>query len=94
MSFPPLGNLPELRLAAPPARVVSLVPSITGSLFDLGLGSRVVGRTDYCVYPPGQVEGVPRLGGRFHQLRSAWSQRRLALGKYQHVSQMLVEHGH
>jgi len=61
--FPPLGNLTDLRLASPPARVVSLVPSLTGSLFDLGLGSRLVGRTDYCVYPPGQVESVPRIGG-------------------------------
>ena len=31
------GNLTELSLSAAPRRVVSLVPSVTGSLFDLGL---------------------------------------------------------
>lgn len=61
--IPALGNLNTLELASPPSRVVSLVPSITGSLFDLGLGGRVVGITDYCVYPPDKVAGLPRLGG-------------------------------
>ena len=43
--------------------MVSLVPSITGSLFDLGLGPRVAGVTDYCVYPPDGVAALPKLGG-------------------------------
>ncbi len=43
--------------------MVSLVPSITGSLFDLGLGGRVAGVTDYCVYPPDGVAALPKLGG-------------------------------
>jgi iron complex transport system substrate-binding protein len=48
----------------PPAqRVVSLVPSVTESLFELGLGGRVVGITDYCVYPAQALEGLPRVGG-------------------------------
>jgi iron complex transport system substrate-binding protein len=38
--------------AAPPARIVSLAPSITETLFALGLGDRVVGVTRYCEYPP------------------------------------------
>jgi ABC-type Fe3+-hydroxamate transport system substrate-binding protein len=63
MTYPPLGNLSELALPAPPRRVVSLVPSITGSLFDLGLGERVAGITDYCVYPADKVAGLPRVGG-------------------------------
>ena len=42
---------------------MSLAPSITGSLFDLGLGARVVGVTDYCVYPPDGVAALPKLGG-------------------------------
>lgn len=46
-----------------PKRVVSLVPSLTESLFELGFGEVVVGITDYCVHPAGQLEGVPRLGG-------------------------------
>lgn len=47
----------------PPATVVSLVPSITETLFDLNLGTRIIGRTDYCVYPEAQVEHIPALGG-------------------------------
>ncbi len=46
-----------------PKTVVSLVPSITESLFDLNLGDRLVGRTDYCVYPVGAVDAVPTIGG-------------------------------
>jgi ABC-type Fe3+-hydroxamate transport system substrate-binding protein len=46
-----------------PQRVLSLVPSVTESLFDLNLGNRVVGRTDYCIYPAGQVERIPTVGG-------------------------------
>lgn len=33
-------------------RIVSLAPSITDSLFTLGLGDNVVGVTEYCIYPP------------------------------------------
>jgi iron complex transport system substrate-binding protein len=47
----------------PPQRVVSLVPSLTESLFDLGFGAAVVGITDYCIYPAEGVVGLPRLGG-------------------------------
>jgi ABC-type Fe3+-hydroxamate transport system substrate-binding protein len=45
------------------ARIVSLVPSITELLFDLGLGDRVVGRTSFCVHPAAAVARVPRIGG-------------------------------
>lgn len=44
-------------------RIVSLVPSVTESLFDLGAGDKVVGRTDYCVYPTPEVESIPAVGG-------------------------------
>ncbi|HVE89823.1 MAG TPA: helical backbone metal receptor [Burkholderiaceae bacterium] len=45
------------------ARIVSLVPSITELLFDLGLGSRVVGRTGFCIHPREAVRDVPKIGG-------------------------------
>jgi len=48
---------------APPRRVVSLVPSSTGSLFDLGLEQALVGATDYCIYPAAPLAGIPRVGG-------------------------------
>ena len=44
-------------------RAVSLVPSITESLFELGLGHSVVGITDYCIYPAEALAGLPRIGG-------------------------------
>jgi iron complex transport system substrate-binding protein len=48
---------------SPPKRVVSLVPSMTESMFDLGFGEALVGITDYCIHPTGKLEGLPRLGG-------------------------------
>ena len=45
------------------ARIVSLVPSITELLFDLGAGDRVVGRTPFCIHPHDRVADVPRVGG-------------------------------
>ena len=41
-----------VRVPASPQRIVSLAPSITETLFALGLGDRVVGVTSYCDYPP------------------------------------------
>ncbi len=45
------------------ARIVSLVPSLTELLFDLGLGAQVVGRTGFCIHPREQVRAVPKVGG-------------------------------
>ena len=53
----PLPELPH-----PPKRVVSLVPSLTESLFDLGMGEAVVGVTDFCVFPP-EAQKRPKVGG-------------------------------
>ena len=51
------------RRAGAGARIVSLVPSITELLFDLGLAGNLVGRTHYCVHPAPDVGGVPSVGG-------------------------------
>ena len=45
------------------ARIVSLVPSLTELLFDLGLGDQVVGRTAFCVHPEGRVKAAKSIGG-------------------------------
>jgi len=50
-------------ISEPPRRVVSLVPSLTESLFALGFGDTLVGITDYCVHPADKLRGLPRLGG-------------------------------
>jgi ABC-type Fe3+-hydroxamate transport system substrate-binding protein len=45
------------------ARIVSLVPSVTELLFDLGLGAQVVGRTAFCVHPQPAVKKARSVGG-------------------------------
>jgi ABC-type Fe3+-hydroxamate transport system substrate-binding protein len=44
-------------------RIASLVPSLTETLFDFGLGSRVVARTGFCIHPSPAVKAVPKVGG-------------------------------
>ncbi|MGB1098841.1 MAG: ABC transporter substrate-binding protein [Poseidonia sp.] len=45
-------------------RVVSLVPSLTLTLFDFGLTSEhIVGRTPWCIHPKSEVDEVPVVGG-------------------------------
>ena len=44
-------------------RVVSLCPSLTELVFDLGLGAALVGRTKFCVHPAGLVDAVEKVGG-------------------------------
>lgn len=44
-------------------RIVSLVPSITELVCDLGLADRLVGRTGFCVHPRASVRRVPKVGG-------------------------------
>jgi ABC-type Fe3+-hydroxamate transport system substrate-binding protein len=44
-------------------RIASLVPSLTESLFALGLGPFVVARTGYCTHPAQGVAGVAKVGG-------------------------------
>jgi ABC-type Fe3+-hydroxamate transport system substrate-binding protein len=48
---------------APGARIVSLVPSITELLCDLGLAGQLVGRTGFCIHPRETLEAIPKVGG-------------------------------
>jgi iron complex transport system substrate-binding protein len=50
-----------LVLASPARRVVSLIPATTELLFAIGAGPLVVGRTQYCDYPPA-AKSVRSLG--------------------------------
>jgi ABC-type Fe3+-hydroxamate transport system substrate-binding protein len=52
-----------LTFRAPPRRIVSLVPSDTLSVAELGGESAIVGRTDYCELPEGIASRVPSVGG-------------------------------
>ena len=44
-----------------PRRIVSTFPSVTETLFALGIGDRVVGVSTYCRYPPA-VLALPKIG--------------------------------
>lgn len=50
-------------VAAAQARIVSLVPSITELICDLGLASSLVGRTGFCIHPADVVQAIPKIGG-------------------------------
>lgn len=75
-----------------PRRVVSLVPSMTESLFDLGFGETVVGVTDFCTRPP-LPETLARVGGpknaRVEQILAL--QPDLVIANQEENSQMLIE---
>lgn len=58
--FDDLGRL--VALNGTPQRIISLAPSITETLFALGLGDRVVGVTDWCDYPPEALD-KEKVGG-------------------------------
>lgn len=44
-------------------KIVSLVPSLTELLFELGLGDEMVGRTKFCIHPNPQVKNIVKIGG-------------------------------
>ncbi|MEM9730341.1 MAG: helical backbone metal receptor [Myxococcota bacterium] len=52
-----------VRLGRPAQRIVSLVPSETLSVVELAGLERLVGRTDYCIEPAGDIEVLPSVGG-------------------------------
>ncbi len=52
-----------IRLGSAPQRIISLVPSQTELLFDLGLDERVVGITKFCIHPEKWFRSKTRVGG-------------------------------
>ncbi len=53
----------EIHLEKIPSRIISVVPSITELLFDLGLREEVVGITKFCVHPEEWFRTKQRVGG-------------------------------
>jgi len=52
----------EVVVPSSPTRIVSVSHSVTEIMFALGAGDLLVGRTDFCTYPP-EVEKIPSIGG-------------------------------
>jgi len=44
-------------------RIVSLVPSLTEMLCDVGLEKQMVGRTKFCIHPQEVIKGITTIGG-------------------------------
>ena len=44
-------------------RIVSLCPSLSELVFDLGLGQDLVGITKFCIHPAAGLAGIEKLGG-------------------------------
>jgi hypothetical protein len=44
-------------------RIISLVPSITELLLDIGFGQYIVGRTGFCIHPAHAVKDIAKVGG-------------------------------
>lgn len=63
-----LGRIIELNTV--PKKVVSLVPSQTELLFDLGLEEEVIGVTKYCVHPAKAIANKTIIGGTKRVIKS------------------------
>lgn len=53
----------KISISSPPKRIISLVPSQTELLYELGLRDEVVGITKFCVHPEEWFRSKKRVGG-------------------------------
>ena len=51
-----------VRIPVNPSRIISLAPSLTETIYALGVEDRLVGDTDYCDYPP-EAQKKHKVGG-------------------------------
>lgn len=56
-----IGNI--ISFNSPPRRIISLVPSQTELLFDLGLDQEIIGITKFCIHPHNKVSSKLKIGG-------------------------------
>ncbi len=63
----------EILLDKPPGKIISLVPSQTELLFELGLGDKITGITKFCIHPTHLVKEKIKIGGtkniNLHKIR-------------------------
>ncbi len=53
----------KIKLSSVPQRIISLVPSQTELLFELGLDEKIVGLTKFCILPQDKVKSKTKIGG-------------------------------
>ena len=56
-----IGN--KIKLQQRPKRIISLVPSQSEFLWDLGLNKELVGITKFCIHPHEMFKSIERVGG-------------------------------
>ena len=59
----PFGDYQQtVEVPVSPTRIVSTSPAVTEIIYALGAEKLLVGRTDFCVYPP-EAESIESIGG-------------------------------
>ncbi len=58
-----VGTVHRPVAAGEAVRIVSLVPSVTELICDLGLAPQLTGRTGFCIHPAALLAAVPKVGG-------------------------------
>lgn len=53
----------QISITYPPQRIISLVPSQTELLFDLGLDMEIIGITKFCIHPREKFKKSTKIGG-------------------------------
>src|ERR1700704_1042051 len=53
----------EISIPFPPKKIISIVPSQTELLFDLGLEKEIIGVTKFCIHPSEKVKSKTKVGG-------------------------------
>ncbi|MBK0382918.1 ABC transporter substrate-binding protein [Pedobacter sp. SD-b] len=53
----------EVTINFPPIKIISLVPSQTELLFDLGLSEEIIGITKFCIHPKDKFKTTTKIGG-------------------------------
>lgn len=83
----------KIELSAPPRRIISLVPSQTELLYDLGLAEEVVGITKFCIHPSSWYREKRRVGGtkKYHLETIAKLQPDLIIGNKEENEKAQIE---
>ena len=83
----------KVRVPKYPKRIISLVPSQTELLFDLGLNEEVVGVTKFCIHPKEKVQEKVKIGGtkQFHFDKIAALNPDLIIGNKEENEQSQIE---
>ncbi len=88
-----------IEIVSTPRRIISLVPSQTELLYDLGLEEQVVGITKFCIHPHAWFRNKTRIGGTktYNFEKIAQLQPDLIIGnkeenEQQQIEQLMLQH--